>query len=787
MHKTRIAVALAAVLGPGLILAPVWRLGGLGAGEDDILYYYPMRVFFAETVRAAHAPWFNPWTGLGRPFVADPQTAVWYPFTWLFAVVRPEWAYPAVLWGHYSLALWGMYRLLRLLRLGRPGALFGGVAFAFCGFMLAHRAHFAMQQAAAWTPWVFWALLRYTGGAGGRPGHDGRGAGRKPARLATAAVVLALQCLAGHVQVAAITALGSLVFLLSCARRGAARPGEVGAELSFALPAAKRSFAVPGRWLLAWVCAGGLFAVQWLPTLDYARLCTRVQNTYKDFVENSWHPTSAVGWVLPMLMGQRTPNFFDQPYWGPSHQVEQFAYAGILPLVLAALGLRAGWRGDPRRRPWVVLGVFGLLLALGEYGPLCPLLFRVPGSSLFRVPARALVLVNLAVAALAAVTLDDLGSRLSPQRVRLRAIALRWTKRPRAVAVALVAVPLAAVGAAWPFVDKLTRPDLLHALRPWNSAVWTALVVALLSLLALAAIVRHWRRPGLTWLLVGLTSLDLGVIGWTIDVPAGRRNPAELTTPRGDAEWMQMVRESPHRLWVVTMRRDRLPDEYYDPVEKAAANTNMLRGIAALTDYGPLQPRSVVERFGFAPWGETWATDELLSDTRWMRLYNVGWILLCDGRLPAPADCEPAAVTAEGWRLYRNPSAAGWALLEDADQPGAVRFERQIPSAFTTWVDTWSPATRSTSRAAAPRQQPRLVISQLALPGWTARIGNHPVPIETVDGVLAAVRVPPGQAVEITWSYFPPGLLAGAVATALSALVLAGAALWSVRRRTTGP
>jgi hypothetical protein len=368
-------------------------------------------------------------------------------------------------------------------------------------------------------------------------------------------------------------------------------------------------------------------------------------------------------------------------------------------------------------------------------------------------------------------------------------MALRWTKRPLVVAVALVVVPLAAVGAAWPFVDKLTRPDLLHALRPWNSAVWVPALLMLASISALGLMVRQWRQPRLLWLLVGLTALDLGVIGWTIDVPAGRTSPQELTTPRGDAEWMQMLRESPHRLWVATMRSPwrRLPDEYYDPVDKAVANTNVLRGIAALTDYGPLQPRSVVERFGFAPWGETGATDALLADTRWMRPYNVGWILLCDARLPAPADAELAAVTQQGWRLYRNPSAAGWALLEDADQPGAVRFERHSPSAFTTWVDTWSPGTRSTSHAAAPRQQPRLVVSQLALPGWTARIGNHPVPIETVDGVLAAVRVPPGQAVEITWSYFPPGLLAGAVATALSALVLAGAALWSVRRRTTGP
>jgi hypothetical protein len=160
MWMTRLVIALAVVLLPGLMLAPVWHNAGLGAGEDDILYYFPARTFFHDTIQAGHWPWLNPWTGLGRPFVADPQTAFWYPTTWLFAVLPPLWAYPASLWIHYSLALWGMYLLLRLTPLSRHAALFGGVAFAFSGFMLAHRAHFTMQHAAAWTPWVFWSLAR---------------------------------------------------------------------------------------------------------------------------------------------------------------------------------------------------------------------------------------------------------------------------------------------------------------------------------------------------------------------------------------------------------------------------------------------------------------------------------------------------------------------------------------------------------------------------------------------------------------------------------------------------
>ena len=757
----RLVVVLAVVVLPGIMLAPVWRLAGLGAGEDDILYYFPARVFFHETIRAGQWPWLNPWTGLGRPFVADPQTACWYPLTWLFALLPPLWAYPAALWIHYSLALWGMYRLLRVMPLGRLAALFGGIAFAFSGFMLAHRAHLTMQQAAAWSPWVLWSLARYAAAPRSATG-----------RLVLAAVVLALQCFAGHVQIAALTVVGALVWLLSRARCGAAGPDP---KRKRRARARRPASVIPGLrravtcWLLTCVCAAGLFAIQWLPTLDYVRLCTRVQRTYRDFVENSWHPASAVGWVLPMLFGQRTPNVFDQRYWGPSHQVEQFAYAGVLPLLLALLALRSGWRRDPRRRPWIILAALGLLWALGQYGPVCPLLYWIPGSSFFRCPARALVLVNLAVAALAAVSLHDLGAALGKRRSGLRTAVARWTGRPIAGSVVLVGAPLVVVLVALPLLSADLRAAALHALRPWNTAVWVPLAIALVSLGALGSVVRRGQGTSALGLLVVVSSVDLAVIGWTLDVPPGRRDPSQLINPQPPASWMETVAESSHRLWVVTGRQHGTPGEYVQPVDKTVANTNVLRQIPSLTDYGPLHPRTIVARFGLEPWGEMRAPEPLLTDTRWMRLYDVGWILLCDEYWPAPADCDLAATTAAGWRLYRQPSAAGPAFFEDPTQPGAMRYVRSTPSVLTIDVDTWPAATRADA-AEAP---PRVVVAQLLLPGWTARVNGQPAPLEPVDRCLMGIRVPGGEAAEITLSYFPPGLATGAALSALCAAMLA--------------
>lgn len=336
------------------------------------------------------------------------------------------------------------------------------------------------------------------------------------------------------------------------------------------------------RWVLAWVCVAGLFAVQWLPTLAYVHLCTRAHRTYAEFTENSWNPASAVGWLLPMLFGQRTPNFFDQAYWGPSHQCEQFAYAGILPLILAALALRPGWRGDVRRRPWIILLIFSLLLALGMFGPICPVLYWIPGSSLFRVPARALLLFNLAIAALAAVTLHELGAPRSASRARLRAAAVRWTSRPLTTAALLAAIPLGLVLATVPLLPPQTRRAALFALRPWNPAIVGPLVIGFLSLAALGFIVRRWRRPGWLWVAIVLTAIDLGAIGWTVDVPAGVKCPADLLWPP-DEGWLDPIRASDERLWVVTDTEG----VYREPVRKRAANTNALVHVQSLSDYGP--------------------------------------------------------------------------------------------------------------------------------------------------------------------------------------------------------
>lgn len=751
--RARLAVAALILGAPGLLLAPVWRLGGLGAREDDLLYYYPSRVLLAGLAAQGQPPWLNPYNGLDRPLLADPQSAVFYPATWLVAFLPPLWAYGASVWLHYSLAMWGMLRLLRARGDPYAAALFGALAFALCGFMLAHRAHLTIVQAAAWTPLVFWRLDRYVQAGGVR-------------RLAAAALVAALQCYAGHVQIAALTALGSLVYVLAseAPRASAAR-----------------------RWLGVWLLAGGLFAAQAVPTAMYLRHCTRGDRGLLGFIENTWNPISAVNWVLPMLLGQRTPNFFEQPYWGPSHQVEQFAYPGIATLLLAGLVLVQGWRITTERRRWTAVLLLALAIAVSA---LSPLLYLLPGAALFRVPARALLLFNLALTALAAEAVAMLRFRFTPDGARLTDAALRLTRRPLRRAAVIVIAAAAPFAAAWPLVGDDLQRSIALALRPWSPALLVPLVTIALTLLCLRWIARDWRRPTRVAWLIPLLALDLGVIGWTIDVPADASSAADLLRSERRDAWLRHVKAEDGRLWVVTHRPSlrELPGEYVDSIARGVANTNLLDGVASLTDYGPLQPRMFVERFAFEPWGQAREPARVLADEALLNQANVRWVLLCHDDLSAPAGARLVARRPGALRLYRRPAAAGECFIGGQPAPGAPHARSHALHARSHDLSVRSRAPHHFTIDATfdgPSDTPEdveIVCSRLALPGWRATVNGQPQEPQAHDGWLLSVRVAAAGNVRVEWRYFPPGLWLGVTISAATAVLLgAGGVIVTLR------
>src|SRR5438128_257509 len=120
-----VAVALAA-MGLPLVRGEVFTL------RDHTGYFQPMRWFTSVELRAGHLPLWNPYSASGEPWLANPQTGVFYPPTWIFLVLPFATAY--VIFLIFHLALLGCGAFLLFSRIGSArGAFVGAVILMLCG------------------------------------------------------------------------------------------------------------------------------------------------------------------------------------------------------------------------------------------------------------------------------------------------------------------------------------------------------------------------------------------------------------------------------------------------------------------------------------------------------------------------------------------------------------------------------------------------------------------------------------------------------------------------------
>ncbi|MBI4320335.1 MAG: YfhO family protein [Chloroflexi bacterium] len=374
--------------------------GQILVGYDILTYFYPNESYAAEALSQLRLPLWNPYLFTGVPFLANLQTAVFYPFNLLFLVfaIPHAFAYSVAL--HVFLAGCFMYLFGRVaLRLGVTAALIAAVVFAFSGFVSSLVGHINQLHAAVWLPLLLLSFdLSYR---------------RRSVRWAlVAGLVLALQLTAGHAQESYLTLFAAGMFLVyrAVVRRVRPHPSPLpvlpsiffqtregpegeGTGRRESLKGAAGKVAL---WGLALGAGTGLAAVQLVPALELSGLSIRAGGmSYKEAVAFSLPPWLALKSFLPVFADP-------QPF------SEWLAYVGIFAMALAALGIIARWR-SPDVVFAVVLCCVALFFAFGQYNPLYPLAYKVvPGLALFRVPARWLYLYTFGVAVLAGVGADYL-------------------------------------------------------------------------------------------------------------------------------------------------------------------------------------------------------------------------------------------------------------------------------------------------------------------------------------------------------------------------------------------
>src|SRR5215216_2352533 len=79
------------------------------SSTDFLLFYKQNFIFLEEAVKELRLPTWNPYIGLGRPYLADIQNAVFYPPIYV-VVLGPGVGVLLLLWLHASWIAWGMKR-----------------------------------------------------------------------------------------------------------------------------------------------------------------------------------------------------------------------------------------------------------------------------------------------------------------------------------------------------------------------------------------------------------------------------------------------------------------------------------------------------------------------------------------------------------------------------------------------------------------------------------------------------------------------------------------------------
>jgi len=801
-----------------LVVAPVFFLreapGGLPPyGGDILVHVYPLLSLVAHGLHAGRPTLWNYYAAGGYPLA--PYSALsFYPPVLLALLLLPVTGALAALYALFLAVLGvGTYLLAADLGQSRPARLLAAVTLAYSGFVAAHvyAGHIFEIGAICPMPLAFLLLRRAIR-------HDS---------LVTAiwcGAVVGLMVLAVGVQFLpfALAPLPLLVVWdtltphppLPQVGRGALdrRPQP---RVQLAMGGGVRVSLWPlGALVVTALVALALSAVLVLPFAEILPYTLRAGAVpLKSAAAQSLPWPGLTMLVAPNGLG----NAANGSYWLASRSSpyfhEIYAYAGVAPLLLAPVALMR----CRSARPYAALALLALLVMLGGNTPFYGLLYHLPGAGLVRVPARAGLILDFALAVLAGFGLDALCAAVPKVSWR------RFASLAPGLAVALVALAaLLTIAMRAGHSDGI--PLAAHALALGGAArLAVSLVIGVAACVVLVGIAS--RRPVVSansaWPLVlpALALLDLFSSNGALLRP---RDPAvyysasraDVLSPR-DATYRVFAPAPGSAAPAIPLGLCMVTRACYD-VQDAAP--------LALEDYWRFSHPSIVQRQHgrvatgrdtaievYSPFLRLFGVRTLYSATTLhvTGLQPAGFITSTRWSVPGGVDWNAETEVAPSF-VYDNPAAlprvfvAPRAIAAHSDGEALARVQAPqtdlqqvavlsatpdraagpfgaVQQAWATWlaVDTDNSLT---TRADGGTSGGYLVMDDGWFPGWTATIDGRVVPVLRADYLLRAVHLPPGRHT-MRFVYAPLAYLLGAAVTLATALALLFVAAYSLTRR----
>jgi hypothetical protein len=472
----RARTALVASLVAAAAFLPFLRGAVSGASlyfRDLSVHFFPLRRLALEGLRQGELVLWNPYVHEGVPL---PLPALGYPVDLLGLLAPGETLLSLLLALHVPLGALFFFLLARRgLGLGLEAASGGAIVYALGGFYLSTVNLYVHLQAAAWAPLVVLCVMRLLAGGGGRT-----------LALSALAVAVALSTTGVEIVAQAIAA-GVLIGLSS------RRPLPAVARLAAALALAT-ALALPVIALVAGQLEGSARGHGFSAEVVLA---------------HSVHPFTLVQTLVAGLFGN--PANLANEWWGGNFFPRGFPY--VLSLYLGASVLALALTGAATRRApagrLVALLLLGLVVALGRFAGLTPLVESVPGLGNFRFPVKAFFAVHLATALLAAMGVQALAEGKRRRTLAAAAASLG------AMLVAAPLLPLALPGPLRSFAAAFFPPGTPLEARAllldrvlWDAAAGGAVALAVAALVLLASRA-HLGASRSAALVVTLVAADL--------------------------------------------------------------------------------------------------------------------------------------------------------------------------------------------------------------------------------------------------------------------------------------
>jgi hypothetical protein len=551
--------AVVCLAGFALLAQAFWWFSGAVVPWDSKNHFYPMFRFLAESLQRGEIPLWNPYHFGGHPSAADPQSLLFTPSLFLFALIAPHAsmaAFDAWIILHLFVGGVGMMGLARRRGWGAVAAVLTAMIYMLGGSAASRLQHTGMIVSYAYFPLALWAFDVLL---------ERRGLGR-----ALLFGILAALMALGRDQVAFLfcaVLVGRLIFLTCRSMQPVVFLRERAGVLAVA--------AVTGAAILI---VPSLLAMQFLGASN------RPGIAYGVAAAGSLAPVNFLTVLAPNVFGS-LDHAYD--YWGPGYETMaeadwtdravNYLFFGTLPALLILWHGLAGGRLLARDMRFTLLVIVAAILyALGRYTPVFGLIFDlIPGVSLYRRPADASFVLNVGFA---------LASGYLVHRYIESGLPRPWLRLPGSLARILVGtavgLPAILVGLGLAFSER--GGHVFASLQAIGCALLIAAAGAALLLLG----DRHSKRVLAATLLVAASA---GELVWRNAASPLNAEPASRYSIYGEMTPTESAGLAALRDDMAKSGRSEHPRVEILGLNGAWQNASMVLGLENTLGYNPLR------------------------------------------------------------------------------------------------------------------------------------------------------------------------------------------------------